>query len=81
MVEIIPERNMDSKEEAYRELSALINEYQMAPSTVGRLISGDPTLLTRLADPDRDITTTTLDNVWRFILNKRGQLDLDLEKD
>ena len=81
MLDIIPERNMDSKAEAYAELSALIEEYQLAPSTVGRLIAKDPNFMERLADPDKDITTTTLDSIWRFIMRKRGQLELDLEKD
>jgi len=81
MLEILPERNMDSKAEAYGELLALVKEYQLAPSTVGRLIANDPSLMERLADPDKDITTTTLDNIWRFIMTKRGQLELDLRKD
>ena len=72
---------MGSKDEVLKELEAVIKEFNLAPSTVGREITGDPTFLTRLRDADKAISTTTLDKVWRFILCKRGQLELDLERD
>ena len=70
---------MGSKKEVLRELEAVMKEFNLAPSTVGREITGDPTFLTRLRDADKAISTTTLDKVWRFILRKRGQLELDLD--
>jgi hypothetical protein len=70
---------MGSKAEALRDLEAVIKQYGLAPSTVGREIAGDPNFLARLRDGEKTISTTTLDNVWRFILKKKGQLDLDLE--
>ena len=72
---------MGSKDDALRELEAVMKEFNLAPSTVGREITGDPNFLTRLRDADKAISTTTLDRVWRFILCKRGQLELDLEKE
>ena len=74
---------MGAKEDAYDELMVVIKEFELAPSTVGREIANDPGFISRLADPEMDIQTKTLDNVWRFILKKRGQVDLelDLEKD
>ena len=72
---------MGSKKEVLRELEAVIKEFNLAPSTVGREITGDPTFLTRLRDSSKSISTNTLDSVWRYILNKRGQLELDLERD
>jgi len=72
---------MGSKKEVLKELEAVMKEFDLAPSTVGREITGDPNFLTRLRDADKAISTTTLDRVWRFILNKRGQLELDLEKE
>ena len=72
---------MGSKDDALRELEAVMKEFNLAPSTVGREITGDPNFLKRLRDADKAISTTTLDRVWRFILRKRGQLDLDLEKE
>ena len=69
---------MSTKDDASDELAKVIKEYGLAPSTVGREIAGDPGFVARLADPTVDIQTKTLDSVWRFILKKRGQLDLDL---
>jgi len=72
---------MSAKGDAYSELARVIKEFDLAPSTVGREIASDPGFVNRLADPNTDIQTKTLDSVWRFILKKRGQLELDLEKD
>lgn len=70
---------MSTKEDAYNELQSLIDEFGLAPSTVGREIANDPGFVSRLADPHSDIQTKTLDNVWRFIYDQRGQTDLDLD--
>ena len=70
---------MGSKNITLMELEKLIKEFKLKPSTVGREIAGDPTFLTRMRDPKKTISTTTLDNVWRYILVTRGQMDLDLE--
>lgn len=71
---------MGSKEDAYRDLSALMKRTGIAPSTIGRELAGDPGFMWRLADPTKSISTKTLDNVYRYILKKEGQLELDLEK-
>jgi|TARA_R100001530_G_scaffold110548_1_gene77821 hypothetical protein len=70
---------MGYKDEALAALEKVIVEYELAPSAVGREIAGDPGFMTRLRNPDKTISTNTLDKVWRFILKKRGQLDLDLD--
>ena len=70
---------MSTKQTAYEDLLSVIKEYELAPSTVGREIAGDPNFMSRMADPKKSISTTTLDNVFRFILKQRGQLDLDLD--
>jgi hypothetical protein len=72
-------RNVSAKAEAYEELQSVIDEFGLAPSTVGRKIANDPGFVNRLADPHSDIQTKTLDRVWHFIYKQRGQLDLDLE--
>jgi hypothetical protein len=69
---------VSTKDDAFDELAKVIEEYGLAPSTVGREIAGDPGFVARLADPAVDIQTRTLDKVWRYILEKRGQLELDL---
>jgi len=70
---------MGAKDDAFNELEKVIEEFKLAPSTVGREIANDPGFISRLADPTVDIQTKTLDRVWRYILKKRGQLDLDLD--
>jgi hypothetical protein len=70
---------MGAKDDAFNELEKVIDEFKLAPSTVGREIASDPGFMARLADPAVDIQTKTLDRVWRFILRKRGQLELDLD--
>ncbi|MEO2140680.1 MAG: hypothetical protein ABGX63_00715 [bacterium] len=72
---------MESKQTALNELEAVIREYDLKPSMVGRAIASDPGLLTRMRDPSKTISTTTLDSVWRFILETRGQQTLTLEKE
>jgi hypothetical protein len=70
---------MGSKSDALAALEKVIAQYDLAPTTVGREIAGDPGFVTRMRDPDLTISTKTLDSVWRFILRMQGQLDLDLE--
>jgi len=72
---------MCAKNNALKELDVLIKEFGLAPTSVGRAIAGDPNFMDRMRDPKKSISTNTLDNVGRFILKVRGQLDLDLEKE
>jgi hypothetical protein len=74
------DRRLRSKQDASYELQSVIKEYDLRWTSVGREISGDPNFLHRLNDPSKTISTNTLDNVWRFILKVRGQLELDLEE-
>ena len=70
---------LSSKEEALRELEAVIKEFDLAESTVSRENFGSPSFIARLRDPKTDITTRTLDRVFAYVLEMRGQLELDLE--
>jgi|TARA_R110002073_G_scaffold89460_1_gene211897 uncharacterized protein (UPF0297 family) len=70
---------MGAKSDALFALESVIKKNNLARTTVGREISGDPNFLTRLEDPKKTISTTTLDNIYRYILKKKGQLELDLE--
>lgn len=72
---------MGAKEDAANALADVIKQFNLKPTMVGREIAGDPGFVFRLNDPEKTISTDTLDNVWHFILKKRGQLELDLEKD
>jgi len=70
---------MSIKFKAAKELNAVIKEYDLAPSSVGRIIAGDPGFVKRLSDPTKTTSTDTLDKVWRFVLEVRGQKELDLK--
>ena len=70
---------MQTKETMLEALELLMMEHGLAKSRVGRSIANDPKFVDRLRDPASDIQTRTLDNVWRYILEMRGQLDLDLK--
>lgn len=70
---------MGSKNDALLELEAVIKEFSLMPSRVGREIRGDPGFMSRMRDPSKTISTKTLDTVWRFIYKTRGQLDLNLD--
>ena len=70
---------MGFKEDALRELEAVMSEFDLAPSTVGREIAGDANFIGRMRDTNRTISTNTLDSVWRYILKKRGQMELELD--
>jgi len=70
---------MGLKADTLKELEALMREMRIAPTTIGRRVVNDPTLVTRLRDPKKDVSASTLDRVNRFILEARGQLELDLD--
>ncbi len=70
---------MGSKAEALHELEAVIREFAIPASRAGRDISGDPSFMARMRDPKKNISTSTLDAVLRYVLRVRGQIDLDLK--
>lgn len=67
---------LPTKEAALAELLAIIKEHGMAETTVAREHFGSPSFIARLRDPRADITTRSLDRVWRYVLEMRGQTDL-----
>jgi hypothetical protein len=69
---------MGSKADTLVELEALIKEYHIADTRVGRDICGDPNFMERMRDERLNITTKTVDKVGRYILKVRGQLELEI---
>lgn len=67
---------LSSKAEALREIEAVLKEFGLAESMVSREHFGSPSFIARLRDPRTDITTRTLDRVWAYVLEMRGQTDL-----
>ena len=70
---------MGVKKDALIEIEALIRDFGLASSTIGREINGNPNLISRLRDKNTRITDYTLDAIHRYAVKKRGQLDLDLD--
>jgi len=65
------------KKDALVELEGIMWEFGLAPTSVGREISGSPNFLNHMADPDKSITTGTLDKVRRYVVEKRGQMKFE----
>ncbi len=71
---------MGSKSDALEALEDVIKEFNLKPTMVAREITSDPSFMDRMRDHEKSISTNTLDNVWRFILKKKGQLEMDFGK-
>lgn len=69
---------MKSKDEVLHSLEAVIKEYGLNKTDVGLAISGSRSFMELMRDPDKSITTTTVDKVRRFVLQIRGQGELPL---
>ena len=69
---------MNSKELALRELEAVIKEFNLNKTDVGLAIAGNRSFMDIMRDPNKTITTNTLDKVNRYVLKLRGQLTLNL---
>jgi hypothetical protein len=69
---------MNSKELALRELEAVIKEFNLNKTDVGLAIAGNRSFMQIMRDPNKTITTNTLDKINRYVLKLRGQLTLNL---
>ena len=72
---------MNSKELALRELEAVIKEFNLNKTDVGLAIAGNRSFMQIMRDPKKTITTKTLDKINRYVLNLRGQLNLNLKEE
>jgi len=69
---------MGSKEDALFELEAVMQEYDLSPSGVGRLLFNDPGFVTRLRDPAKTVSARSVDKVNNYVRKMRGQTEMDL---
>lgn len=69
---------MNSKDEVLHSLETVIEEYGLNKTDVGLAISGSRSFMELMRDPDKSITTNTIDKVRRFVLQVRGQRELPL---
>lgn len=70
---------MGIKQAAIKELESLMEEFDIAPTRLGRDLFGDPGFIKRLNKEKTRVTDKTLDTIFRFAVEKRGQLNLDLD--
>ena len=71
---------MNSKDQMLQELEAVIKEFNLSKTEVGLAIAGNRSFMDLMRNPEKSITTTTLDKCNRYVLEVRGQKRLDLEK-
>ena len=69
---------MTSKEQALIELETAIIEFGLKKTEVGMAICGNRSFMDLMRDPDKSITTNTLDKINRYVLKLRNQGDLPL---
>ena len=70
---------MNSKDRMLQELEAVIEEFSLSKTEVGLAIAGNRSFMDIMRNPEKSITTTTLDKCNRYVLEVRGQKRLDLE--
>ena len=68
-----------SKEQALEALEAVIKEFKLNKTDVGLAIAGNRSFMDLMRDPQKSITTTTLDKVHRYVLELRGQMKMNLK--
>ena len=69
---------MGSKEDALFELEAVMQEYDLSASGVGRLLFNDPSFVTRFRDPSKMVSARSVDRVNQYVRKMRGQIEMDL---
>ena len=53
-------------------------EFDLKTTNVGLAIAGNRSFMDIMRDPNKTITTKTLDKISRYVLELRGQLNLNL---
>ena len=69
---------MGLKDIAIREVTALMKEFNIAPSRLGRQLFNDPSFFVRLRIPGTRITDVSLDKVFHHAVQMRGQVEMTL---
>ena len=69
---------MTLKEAAIRELDAIMKEYEIGPTRLGRELFNDASFIRRLKQPETRVTDRTLDRIFRYAVTLRGQVEMSL---
>ena len=64
---------MASKDDAIAEVNALMRDFDIRPTRLGRDIMGDPNFVKRLKQRGTRITDITYDKIFKYAAELRGQ--------
>ena len=67
---------MRLKAAVIKEADELMREFDISPSRLGRTLFNDPSFFTRLRNPKTRVTDKTLDTIFRYTVQKRGQVEM-----
>ena len=69
---------MGLKATAIREMKALMKEFDISHTRLGRDLFNDPSFFTRLQQHETRVTDVTLDTLFRYAVKRRGQVEMSL---
>jgi len=70
---------MSLKKNALAEIKALQRDFGISPSRLGRELFNDPTFVSRLRKPETRVTDVSLDRIFKYAVELRGQQRLPLD--
>ena len=69
---------MGIKEDAIAEMDALMRDYGIPPSRIGRELFNNPSFYALLKMPETKVTNVSLDKIFKYAVEFRGQNELPL---
>ena len=70
---------MGFKQDAIAEIETLMQEFDISPSRIGRDLFNNPNFYSKLCEPETKVTDVTLDRIYRYAAEKRGQMKLPID--
>tara|TARA_R110000765_G_scaffold422362_1_gene530034 strand:+ start:181 stop:396 length:216 start_codon:yes stop_codon:yes gene_type:complete len=70
---------MGIKATAIAEMDALMKEFDISPSRIGRYLFNNPNFYSKLLEPETKVTDVTLDRIFAYAAELRGQLKLPFD--
>ena len=69
---------MSIKTEAINEMERLMKDFDISPPRLGRDLFNNPNFYWQIKKPDVRVTDVTLDKIFKYAVELRGQLALPL---
>jgi hypothetical protein len=70
---------MGIKATAINEMEKLMDEFDITPSRLGRDLFNNPNFYSKLILPETKVTDVTLDRIFKYAVELRGQMKLPLD--